>query len=130
MDKETLVTAVKAVLDSFQKEGKDFSFAALLPVFPGLPSTSYTLLLNGNWLRQMSVFESTKLVIERIFQVIHDPSVRQKIDSVDVWMKGQAYPAGMEAEIILDDENLSRHFNYIPTFSFSGSLFANESLTY
>jgi len=47
MDKDTLVIEVKAVLDSFLAEGKDLSFAALVPVYPGLPSTSYTLLLNG-----------------------------------------------------------------------------------
>jgi hypothetical protein len=130
MDKETLVTEVNAVLNSFLREGKDFSFAALVPIFPGLPSTSYTLLLNGKWLRNLSVFESTKLVIERIFQVVGDPEIRQRIDSVDVWQKGQVYPAGIEAEIILDTENMSRYFNYAPTTSFSGSLFANGVLTY
>jgi hypothetical protein len=122
-----LVTAIKSVLNSFQLEGKDFSFAALVPVYPGLPSTSYILLLNGEWLQQMSVFESTKMVIERIFKMINDPEIRKKIDSVDVWLKGQVYQAGVEAIILIDDDKISRYFNYAPTPAFSGSLFSSGS---
>jgi len=128
MDKDTLVIEVKAVLDSFFAEGKDLSFAALVPVYPGLPSTSYTLLLNGEWLQQRSIFESIKIITERIFKTISDPKVRQKIDSVDIWLKGQSYPAGVEALIIIGDDTISRYFNYAPTLDFSGSLFSSGSL--
>lgn len=130
MVKDALVVEIRKVLNSFLEEGKDFSFAALIPVYPGLPSTSYTLLLNGEWLQNMSVFDSTKIIIERIFKIIDDSKVRQKIDSVDVWLKGQVYPPGVEAIIIFDDERISRYFNYAPTFSFSGSLFSSGSLAY
>lgn len=128
MAKDSLVTELKSVLDSFQPEGKDFSFAALVPVYPGLPSTSYVLLLNGEWLQQMSIFESTKMVIERMFKMVKDPEIRKKIDSVDVWQKGQTYPAGVEAIIIIEDDKISRYFNYAPTLAFSGSLFSSGSL--
>ncbi|MFN0213448.1 MAG: hypothetical protein ACKVT2_04265 [Saprospiraceae bacterium] len=128
MDKETLVTEIRAVLDSFLPEGKDFTFAALVPVYPGLPSTSYILLLNSEWLQERSIFESIKIITERIFKTISNPKVRQKIDSVDVWQKGQSYPAGVEAIIIIDDNKISRYFNYAPTLAFSGSLFSSSSL--
>jgi len=130
MAKDTLVIAVKSVLISFQSEGKGFSFAALVPVYPGLPSTSYILLLNGEWLQQMSIFESTKIIIERIFKLIDDPEIRQRVDSVDVWLKGQVYQSGVEAIILIDDANISRYFNYAPTTAFSGSLFSSGSLGY
>ena len=128
MDKDTLVKEIKAVLDSFQPEGINFSFAALVPVYPGLPSTSYILLLNGEWLQDISIFESTKIIIERIFKRISDPEIRQKIDSVDVWLKGQAFQAGIQAIILIDDDTISRYFNYAPTPAFSGSLFSSGSL--
>ncbi len=128
MDKEILVTEIRAVLDSFQPEGKDFTFAALVPVYPGLPSTSYILVLNGEWLQERSIFESIKIITERIFKTISDPKIRQKIDSVDVWHKGQAYSAGVEAIIMIDDDKIGRYFNYAPTLAFSGSLFSNGSL--
>lgn len=130
MAKETLVTEVKSVLNSFQSEGKEFRFAALVPVYPGLPSTSYILLLNSEWLQETSIFESTRIIIERIFKIINDPEIRQKIDSVDVWLKGQVYQAGMEAIILIDSDNLGRFFNYSPTLAFSGSLFSSGSLGY
>jgi len=51
-------------------------------------------------------------------------------DSVDVWLKGQAYQAGGEAIIIIDDGVIGRFFNYAPTSSFSGNLFSSGSLAY
>lgn len=130
MVKDTLVTAVESVLNSFQTEGKYFSFAALIPVYPGLPSTSYVLLLDGEWLQQISIFESTKIIIERIFKIVNDAEIRGKIDSVDVWLKGQVYQAGIEAIIIINNPNISRYFNYAPTPAFSGSLFFSSSSDY
>lgn len=128
MDKELLVANINNVLESFKLEGKGFSFAALVPVYAGLPSTPYVLLLDSDWLQQLSIFDSTKLIIERIFQVIEDPEIRKKIDSVDVWRKGMTYPGGIEAIIIIDDDKISRYFNYIPTPAFSGSLFTSGSI--
>ncbi len=130
MDKNTLVTEINTVLTSFEAEGKKFSFAALVPVFPGLPSTSYILLLDSEWLQQTSIFESTKIIIERIFEVISDIEVRKKVDSVDVWLKGQSYSAGIEAIILIDDNKISRYFNYAPAGAFSGSLFSSSSSAY
>ncbi len=126
MAKELLVKGVQKVLKSFQEEGKDFHFAALVPVYPGLPSTSYVLLLDGDWLQNISVFESRKLIIERIFKSIDEPEIRKKINSISVWNRGNAFQPGIEAEILIDDKSISRFFNYAPAMSFSGSLFSGE----
>lgn len=99
------------VLESFENEGRSFRFAALIPVYPW-PSTSYILLLDGDWLDEMSVFEAIDIVVPRIHQVIKQPGIRGKINRVNIWLKGPMYERGIEAEILIDKIGLSRYFNY------------------
>jgi hypothetical protein len=108
---ETLVRNVQAVLDSFEAEGRGIRFAALIPIYPW-PSTSYVLLVDAEWLQNLSAYEGIVAIIKRVFDLIPDPEIRVKINRVDIWLKGSTYERGTNAEILVDKVGLSRHFNH------------------
>ena len=125
MATKALVNDTLKVLKSFQNEGRDFRFAALVPVYPGLGSTSYILLVDAEWLDNMTFHEAAVILTTRIFSVIQDVNIRKKINRVDVWLKGGVYERGVEAEILIDKVGLSRYFNYPQAATSGEDMLAN-----
>ena len=71
MDKTILAEEIRKVIASFEKEGKYFEFAALVPTYRGDSKTSYIFQVSAEWLVNMSTPEFT-LIIQRLYELLED----------------------------------------------------------
>jgi hypothetical protein len=86
MDKKILVEKIKNIIASFKKEGKDFSFVGLQPVYPDSDNTSYILVIRANWLDEFSDYQSIAIITRRLFELL-DKKTLKYINRVEVHNK-------------------------------------------
>lgn len=108
---EALVNEAKKFLNSFESEGKHFRFAALVPIYPYLSGTPYTLVVDAEWLNKMTYGQALDLLVDRLFEVT-DSKTRLKLNGVDVYLKGRTYEMGTKAEILIDEVGFGKYFNH------------------
>ena len=109
MDKKILVTEIKRVIDAFKEEDKVFSFIGLIPVYPGIESTSYILLVNAVWIQELPYHQSISLITHKLFDVL-DSKVIRYINRVEIYNENtfNHYPYDLELE---DFVGLQNHHN-------------------
>jgi hypothetical protein len=88
MDKKILVEKVKSVIQSFQQEDKGFSFVGLVPVYPGIDSTSYILSVRAAWLEPLGHFNSISIISQRLFELLDKKTLRY-INRVEILDENQ-----------------------------------------
>ena len=98
MDKKILVEHVKRVIDSFKNEGKDFSFVALIPVYPN--GSSYILSVNASWLDPFNTFDRISIITRRMFELLDSKTLRF-INRVEIYDKNNLLDSAND--LILED---------------------------
>jgi hypothetical protein len=84
MDIKELKSEVRKYIAAMKKDGKDISFAALIPVYPWLEDTSYVLQVSADWIENMSFKEVIDYMIPKMFEVL-DERTRLFINRVDTF---------------------------------------------
>ena len=96
MDKKILVEHVKRVIDSFKKEGKDFSFVGLIPHY----GKAYVLTINAPWLDALDTHQRISIIVDRMFELL-DSKTLKYISRIKIVDKNDLND--MSNDLILED---------------------------
>ena len=69
MDKKNLAEEVRKVITSFENEGKEFKFVALVPTYRWDSQTDYILQILTDWVPD-STYPGFNLIIERLYKLL------------------------------------------------------------
>ena len=103
---------IKKYIESIKKDGKDFSFVALIPTYPGLANTSYILQVKADWIENTYSKKVFDYMVPKMFEILDQPT-RMCINRIDIFDEnGDIY-------CMSDDLILVNKIKYSPVQYFS-----------
>jgi len=102
MDIKQLKEEVRKYIAAMEADGKKFSFVALIPTFPGVSDTPYTLQVFGDWIEHTYIKKVFDYMIPKMFEVLELPA-RQCIFNIETYKKNGSEFCNSEDLILVNE---------------------------